>query len=210
MRPVTDLPTVSAADDELALLAAARRGEVEAFNGLVLRYQSRAYNLAYRLLGDSASAADATQEAFIHAYQRLSEFRTGYFRAWLLKIVTNACYDELRRQRRRPQVSIEALSTDSPDYALPQLVSDPADTPEQIAVRRDLDQIIQACLNQLENSFRTVAILIDIQGYDYQEVATIIGANLGTVKSRLSRARAKLRDCLQGAGELLPRAFRQN
>lgn len=131
--------------DELLLVEAAQRGEVESFNQLVLRYQTAMYNLAYRLLSDRAAAADLTQEAFISAYHALRSFRGSNFRAWLARIVTNACYDELRRRRRRPSVSIEDLAEDRADSAdQPVLISDPDESPEAQFDRRDLLAAIEA------------------------------------------------------------------
>src|SRR5579871_5587473 len=88
--------------DELALIREAQKGNVESFNSLILHYQASVYNLAYRLMGESEAAADATQEAFISAYGHLSQFRGGSFKSWLMRIVANTCYDELRRLKRRP------------------------------------------------------------------------------------------------------------
>jgi RNA polymerase sigma-70 factor (ECF subfamily) len=187
--------------DELTLIRDAQRGRVEAFNALVLAYQARAYNLAYRLLSDGEAAADATQEAFVSAYHNLRSFREGSFGAWLMRIVTNACYDELRRQKRRPTVSI-----DQTDDAL-QWMS-PAENPEGAAQRAELNRAIQGCLDGLPIEQRTAAVLCDVQGYEYGEIAAIMGVSLGTVKSRLSRARDRLRDCLRAAGELLPDVYR--
>lgn len=194
--------------DDLDLIAQAQRGDVQAFNGLILRYQTAMYNLAFRLLDDADLAADATQEAFIAAFRHLRQFRGSNFRAWLARIVTNACYDALRRRRRAP-VSLEALAaqrTDSTDQ--PALLSDPEESPEQLAARQALSQAIQDCLNQLPLSFRTVAIMSDVQDYSYDEIAIALNLSLGTVKSRLSRARHKLRDCLRAVRELLPGAYR--
>jgi RNA polymerase sigma-70 factor (ECF subfamily) len=191
--------------DEIALIRDAQRGNVDAFNSLVLHYQSSAYNLAYRMIGDGDSAADAVQEAFISAYHHLIQFRGGSFKAWLLRIVTNACYDEMRRRKRRPAVSI-----DDPDHeAEVQLVST-GETPEQAVHQQALNTAIQDCLDGLSNDHRLVAVLCDVQGYDYAEIAQIANVSLGTVKSRLSRARQNLRDCLQGAAELLPESYRLN
>ena len=96
--------------DETTLIRQAQRGDLEAFNRLVIVYQTQVYNLAYRLMGDQASAEDATQEAFISAFRGLRGYRGGSFRAWLLRIVRNACYDEFRRRQRRPTTSLEELS----------------------------------------------------------------------------------------------------
>jgi RNA polymerase sigma-70 factor (ECF subfamily) len=189
--------------DELALIQEAQRGNVSSFNTLVLHYQGGAFNLAYRLIGEPDAAADATQEAFISAYTHLSHFRGGSFKSWLMRIVTNACYDEMRRRKRRPVVSLDDMA----DGAELQLIS-PAESLESAAQRSALSRIIQDCLDGLPDEQRLVTVLCDIQSYDYQEIAAVTQVSLGTVKSRISRARQRLRDCLQSAGELLPEAYR--
>ncbi|MCZ7543652.1 MAG: sigma-70 family RNA polymerase sigma factor [Anaerolineae bacterium] len=191
--------------DEPALIEQARRGDVAAFNTLVLHYQDAAYNVAYRIMGDHDAAADATQEAFISAYRALKRFRGESLKPWLMRIVTNACYDELRRRQRRPTTSLEALHVVNPDP----LVSLP-ENPESAAQRADLSRAIAACLDRLPVDQRVVVVFSDIEGYSYQEIAEIADVSLGTVKSRLSRARARLRDCLRGVKELLPEAYRLN
>src|SRR6476646_2884111 len=103
------LSMVGNPEDEQVLIRRATRGDLDAFNALVLRYQDSAYTLAFRIMGDQASAADAAQEAMITAYRRLNTYRGGSFRAWLLRITTNQCYDELRRLKRRPAVSVEEM-----------------------------------------------------------------------------------------------------
>ncbi len=189
--------------DELALIHDAQHGNVESFNTLILHYQASVYNLAYRLTGEADSAADATQEAFISAYGHLTQFRGGNFKSWLMRIVTNACYDEMRQRKRRPAVSL-----DDPDHeAEVQLISS-GDGPESIAQQNALNRAIQDCLDGLPSDQRLVTVLCDVQGYDYQEIAQIVNVSLGTVKSRISRARQRLRDCLQGAAELLPESYR--
>src|SRR5450432_4228079 len=189
--------------DELTLIREAQRGNVESFNSLVLHFQSSVYNLAYRLTGESDSAADATQEAFISAYRHLSDFKGGSFQGWLLRIVTNACYDELRRRKRRPVVSL-----DNPDCPMMEQLVHPGESPEALLQHSALSRVIQDCLDDLPDDQRLVSVLCDVQGYDYQEISQIAGVSLGTVKSRISRARQRLRDCLQGAGELLPESYR--
>jgi RNA polymerase sigma factor (sigma-70 family) len=185
------------ATDEMALIRAARQGSVESFNTLVLTYQTGIYNLAYRLTGDPDAAADATQEAFISAYRNLTQFHDGSFRAWLSRIATNACYDELRRRQRRPTVSLD-------DPAAAVRWASAAESPESAVQRAELNRAIQDCLAGLPDDQRAVVVLCDVQGFDYQEIATITGQALGTVKSRLSRARGRLRDCLSAVRELLP------
>jgi len=194
--------------DEAALIDSARRGDLNSYNRLVLAYQDLAYNQAYRILGSLEAAEDATQDAFISAYRNLGVFRGGSFKAWLLRIVTNACYDELRRQKRRPTIPLEPLDTDDEEVESPRWLADPSETPEEAAERAELNQALQHCLGELPDDFRTVVILVDVQGLDYNEASQAIGKPLGTVKSRLARARLRLRGCLQGMWELLPAAFR--
>lgn len=196
--------------EEPELIREAQRGDLEAFNHLVIAYQARVYNLALRILGDPAAASDAAQEAFISGFKNLRGYRGGSFRAWMLRIVTNACYDELRRNKRRPATSLEDLISD-PDGPEPEdslALASAASGPEATAERFELARAIQDCLNGLPDEFRVVAVLSDVQGLDYQEISAVVGKPLGTIKSRLARARARLRDCLQRHGELLPPAFR--
>lgn len=194
--------------DEAALIQAAQRGDVNAYNTLVLRYQEQAFNVAYRIMGDADSAADATQEAFIAAFRAIHRFRGGSFRAWLLRIVTNACYDELRRRKRHPSASLEALYVEDEAPEPEGMLASRTEHPESYVQRRELQAAIMDCLQALSEDQRVVAVLSDIEGFSYEEIARIVGVALGTVKSRLSRARHSLRDCLQGFAELLPREYR--
>jgi RNA polymerase sigma-70 factor (ECF subfamily) len=194
--------------DESGLIQAARQGDLDAFNRLVLAYQDLVYTQAYRMMGEMDAAEDATQEAFISAYRNLQSFRGGSFRGWLLRIVTNACYDELRRRKRRPTVPLEPLTSDDEEIESPRWIADAGELPEERVMRAELGRQIQRCLDELPEEFRVVVVLVDIQGLDYHEAAQVVAKPVGTVKSRLSRARTRLRDCLQAARELLPGAFR--
>ncbi|MBN1286697.1 MAG: sigma-70 family RNA polymerase sigma factor [Anaerolineae bacterium] len=189
--------------DEAGLIEDAQRGDINAFNTLVLHYQDAVYNMAYRVMGEHHAASDAVQEAFISAYRGIERFRGGSFKSWLMRIVTNACYDELRRRKRRPTADIDVL-----DYTEPApLVSRP-ENPEAHAEHAALSDAIQGCINALPDDQRMIAVLCDVQGCSYQEAADIAGVSLGTVKSRLSRARGRLRVCLGAVRELLPRRYR--
>lgn len=194
--------------DERELIQAARENDLTAFNRLVLSYQNQAYNLAYRILGDPHLADDATQNAFIAAYRNINGFRGGSFKAWIMRIVTNACYDELRRQKRQPTVSIEPLTRYGEEVESPAWLEDTTEKPEDSAARVELSQAIQHCIQTLPAEFRIVIVLIDVQGLDYEEASKAVGRPLGTIKSRLARARLRVQECLQGFGELLPLAFR--
>jgi RNA polymerase sigma-70 factor (ECF subfamily) len=198
--------------DEAALIKEAQNGDLDSFNSLILTYQSLVYNVAYRIMGEPDSSADATQEAFISAFKNLKSFRGGSFRSWLLRIVTNACYDELRRRKRRPSTSLEELTefSEGTDSDEPATLGTHADSPETAASRSELTSAIEECISKLSAEFKMVVVLVDVQGYDYQEVSDVIRKPLGTVKSRLARARAKLRACLQQYRELLPASFRHD
>jgi RNA polymerase sigma-70 factor (ECF subfamily) len=194
--------------DEPELIRAAQHGDLDAFNRLVLAYQDNVFNTALRILGDEDLASDASQEAFISAFRGLNGYRGGSFRAWLLRTVTNACYDELRRRKRRPSIPLEPVNDDDEEIETPRWLADTSMSPEQQVETDELEHAIQHCLEGLPFEFRTVVVLADIQGLDYVEVAAAVRTPLGTVKSRLARARLRLRECLQGFGELLPSAFR--
>ncbi|MGD0174521.1 MAG: sigma-70 family RNA polymerase sigma factor [Anaerolineales bacterium] len=197
--------------DERILLQDARHGNLEAFNQLVLAHQNHAYSFAYRMLGEEEGAADAAQQAFLSAYRHLNELRGESFRSWLLRIVANACLDELRRRKRRPAVSLDDLAAgeedDRSDESL-SILADPAEGPESAAVRSDLRRSIEDCLSLLPPEQRATVLLVDVHALEYGEAARALRVALGTVKSRVARARAGLRDCLRAKGELPPQARR--
>jgi RNA polymerase sigma-70 factor, ECF subfamily len=194
--------------DEAALIQDARTGDLDAFNRLVLAYQDLLFNQAYRMLGESDPAEDATQEAFISAYKNLHAYRGGSFRAWLLRIVTNACYDELRRRKRRPTTPLEPVDDTGEELESPGWIADQSESPEAAIQRIELGNAIQHCLDELPDEFRAAVLLVDVQGFDYDEAAQALGKPLGTIKSRLARARMRMKNCLQGFWELLPSRFR--
>jgi RNA polymerase sigma factor (sigma-70 family) len=193
--------------DEAALIARAQRGELPAFNQIILHYQGIAYNVAYRILDDPDAAADATQDGFLKAYRKLDQYRGGSFKAWLLRIITNTCYDLLRAHRRRPTSSLDKDSEEGDGEHDATLV-DTAERPDDYVMRQELATTIQAAIGELPLDQRTVLVLSDIEGMNYQEISEATGAALGTVKSRLSRARAHLRDILLAKKELLPAQYR--
>ena len=147
---------------ELELVQRAREGELAAFNSLVLRHQNAAYGLALRFLSSREAAEDATQEAFIRAYRAIGTFRGERFRSWLFSIVANACRDELRRRRRRPQRSLDE-AREQPDRAdLDPTDTDP--TPEAQALSGELREALERSLMQLPEDWRLVVVLSDVQG----------------------------------------------
>ncbi|MGQ9676614.1 MAG: sigma-70 family RNA polymerase sigma factor [Chloroflexota bacterium] len=190
---------------EAELIAASQKGEIGAFNQLVLAHEQVVYNLAYRMVSDPDAAADIAQDAFMSAFQAIRSFRGGSFKSWLLRITVNACYDYHRRRKRRPTDSLdqmqEALCSDS-------VFIDHSDGPEDVALQREMLEYIQQGLARLPEEQRLVVILSDVQGLSYEEIAEVTRSSLGTVKSRLSRGRAHLRDFLLRQRELLPSSLR--
>ena len=191
--------------DETALIQEAQRGNLDSFNTLVLNYQDMLFNTALRIMGDQEAAADATQEAFLSAYKAMRKFRGGSFKSWLLRIVTNACYDQLRYKQRRPTSSLDNLPVEA-DHTY--YLEDESELPDEYVERRELNRLIQDGIADLPVEQATVLVLSDVQGMSYNEIADALDLSLGTVKSRLSRARAKLRDFMTEKGELLPARYR--
>ena len=198
-------PIVSPPSDEQAIITRAMQGETAAFNALVLKYQNMAYSVAYRMLRDEDAAADVVQDSLIKAYRALSGFQGGNFRSWLMRIVANTCYDVLRARQRHATDSLDDLLAEQ-DHT-PHLV-DHAEGPEGHAERMELNKFIEAGIQALPPDQRLVLVLCDVHGYAYDEIAEIANLPMGTVKSRISRARLRLRDYLLNKPERLPSSFR--
>lgn len=175
---------------ESALIERARRGDLDAFNDLVELHQRAVYNLCLRMIGNAAAAEDSAQEAFLSAWRGLAGYRGGSFRSWLMRIASNACTDELRRRVRRPALSLDVPPPGAED---PIDVPDAAEGPETIVLRREHQAAIQAALLRLPQDQRLAVIMCDIQGFAYEEIAAAMRVSIGTVKSRISRGRDKLR-----------------
>jgi len=193
--------------DEQALIGAAQQGDVSSFNRLVMAYQQIAYNVAYRVLGNPDAAADATQDAFLRAFRALSQYSGGSFRSWLLRIVTNCCYDQLRALKRRPATPLDDLVEDEEHSSL---LQDDTRQPQDEVENQELGALLQRALRTLPADQRTAVVLCDIQGLSYEEAAASGNLALGTIKSRLSRGRAKMRDYLLQHRELLPDGLRHS
>ncbi len=190
-------------EDESQLVQRSQQGDLDAFNQLVEQYQGQVYNLALRMLGDQALAADAAQEAFISAYRGIKGFRGGSLRSWFLRIAANASKDMLRSAKARPAVSLDAL-----ELAPSATPRSHEESPEDSALRQELGHEIGQGLNTLPHDQRLALVLVDIQGFSYEEAAQTMGKPVGTVKSRLSRAREHMREYLRSRPELLPARFR--
>ena len=183
--------------EDRTLIDLSRGGDLDAFNELVTRYQNAVYGVALKMVRNPATAEDLTQDAFISAFRNIAKFRGGNFRAWLLRIARNATYDHLRRTKRRPETSIEEnMAAFSNTFR----ASDPE--PEAWALTSELGRAITEGLMTLSNDHRLSIILVDMDGYRYEEAAEVMGVSVGTVKSRLNRARGRMRDFLKTRPEL--------
>lgn len=190
-------------DADQRLMGSARLGDVGAFNKLVDRHTPVIFNVCMRLLRDGAAAEDATQDTFLRAWGAIEGWQGGLVRPWLIRIATNRCYDLLRSQARRPAGSLDAET-----FEIEPLWSSQAEAPEDpeyFAARVDLSTRLERALASLPDDQRLAIILADVQGLSYEEVAQVAGVATGTVKSRISRGRGKLRDILRdtpGGAEL--------
>lgn len=186
--------------DEQALIQAAREGDLEAFNQLVLLYQDFLFSIALRILGTQEDAADATQEALIRAFRKFDSFHNGSLRSWLARVLVNICYDELRCQARHPLLFLDQLGADDEELDPDDRLIDLAPGPEQGLETLELDGAIRRGLRTLSPGYRSVLILVDIEGLSYEEAARAARIPVGTVKSRLARARLQMRAILQPVG----------
>lgn len=191
-------------DEEQALIKAAQGGDLNAFNALILRYQNLLFGIALRMLGDEDVASDAVQEALISAFSKFNSFRGGSLRSWLARVTVNACYDEMRRKRRQREVPIEQFNMEGDEMEDLAWMIDPAARPEEQFDSYELANVIQHSLNQLTPAYREVVVLVDIEGLSYEEASLAARVPVGTVKSRLARARLQMRSSLQRYTDLVP------
>lgn len=180
--------------NETELITAAQKGDLEAFNRLVLAYQDLVYRQSFYMLGDPEAAADVAQEVFIKAYTSLKSFRGGSFKAWLLRTATNTTYDELRRRKRHLNQPLFPVNEDDEENEAVSWMVDPGPQPEELAERQESSEHIRHLISRLKPAYQAALVLIDLQGLDYEEAAQLMGVPVGTVKSRLARGRLQLRD----------------
>ena len=189
--------------DEQRLIQLSRDGDYDAFNRLVVEYQDAVFAVVLRTVRNRATAEDITQDTFISAFRKISSYRGGIFRAWLFRIAKNASLDYLRKVARRGESSIE-----EDIVYFSEIVEDDSQDPLADTLNSELARLIDHCLDGLSEDHRFAMVMIDIEGYQYDEAAESIGVSIGTVKSRLNRARARMRDCVQQQPELLPASMR--
>jgi RNA polymerase sigma-70 factor (ECF subfamily) len=191
-------------EDEKDLITAAQRGALDAFNTLIVRYQNLLFGIALRMLNDEDLAADAVQEALISAFSKFRTFRGGSLRSWLARVTVNACYDELRRKRRQREVPLEQFNMEGEEVEDLSWMIDPTARPEERYESFELESAIQDSLQMLTPAYREVVVLVDIEGLSYDEASMVARVPVGTVKSRLARARLQMRSSLKGYKDLLP------
>ncbi len=194
-------------DEERDLINAAQRGDLDAFNALILRYQNLLFGIALRMLNDEDTASDAVQEALISAFSKFRTFRGGSLRSWLARVTVNACYDELRRKRRQREVPLEQFNMEGEEVEDLLWLIDPAARPEEQYESFELESAIQHSLKLLTPAYREVVVLVDLEGLSYEEASGAARIPVGTVKSRLARARLQMRSSLQGYKDLLPSQY---
>lgn len=188
--------TLPAHANDADLVQAAQQGELAAFNRLVERHQQAVFSVCMRLLRDVQQAEDAAQDTFVRAWNAIDRFQGPTIVPWLLRIATNRAYDMLRTSARRPASSLDAeLYEVEPEWTSQ---ATPAEPPESFTARRELSGYLEQALDDLPADQRLAVVLSDVQGYGYEEIATITDVSIGTVKSRISRGRSKLRQALKG------------
>ena len=178
---------------EDALIELSSKGDLEAFNQLVISHQDMVFHHALALLGDRDLAEDAAQESFIKAFQGLHDFRGGSFRSWLLKITTNSSYDLLRRSSRRPEIPLMPEDDEGEEIESPSWLADPGLPVQDTVERNEFSRKLYQMVDELPEAYRAVLTLIDLYELEYTEAAEILKVPLGTIRSRLARARLQLR-----------------
>lgn len=185
--------------DEL-LLRRACKGDVQAFEELMQSHESRIYAIALRMMGNREDAQDCAQEAMVRIYRAMGSFKgQSALATWIYRITMNTCLDELRRRKARKVTSLDSLVDNgwSP--------TDTGDTPEEHGLRVEKQNALNRAIQSLPDDMRAAIILRDVKGYSYDEIASILDANVGTIKSRISRGREKLREILSKQSELFGR-----
>src|SRR6202521_315874 len=184
--------------DDRDLVGRARRGDPEAFTQLMMQYQVPVYNMALRMVGRPDDAADIAQEAFTRAWEKIRTLRDAPFKSWLFQIAANLCYDHFRRGRRygvMPEEdqtgNVVGLGIATPD-------------PQERAEANERNQLVRQSIQALEHDMRIAIVLRDVNGMAYDEIASVLRVPLGTVKSRIARARAQVQERLQQHPDLFP------
>ncbi|OPY58815.1 MAG: ECF RNA polymerase sigma-E factor [Pelotomaculum sp. PtaU1.Bin035] len=190
------------------LIEKSKNGDMEAFEQLVRRYENKVYTVAYRFLGNHADASDLAQDTFLRLYQALPGFRgESSFMTWLYRITANACRDEIRRQQRCHVVSLDNETVKNGNHVISR-ISGSILSPEEEVERIEFNNTIQQCISSLSEEHRLILVMREVQGLSYEEIAEVMKCSLGTVKSRLSRARQAFKEKFDHRRELFGRDSR--
>lgn len=187
--------------EESKLIRRASEGDAASFNSLMQMHERRMYAVAVRMCGNPEDAQDCLQEAMLRIYRSIAGFKAqSSFSTWVYRITMNACLDELRKRKNRPSTSLDGLVDEG--WSPP----DNAESPEKYAVRSEVRNSLHRLIGELPEDMRAAIVLRDIQGYSYDEIARMLDANVGTIKSRISRGRERLREKIAASPELFDRA----
>ena len=183
--------------NERWLIEESKKGNIDAFEQLIKDYKKSAYNIALRVMRNVEDAEDASQEALIKIYKNINNFNMeSTFKVWMYRIVVNTCID-FKRRKTINAISIDETIDLGSGRELQREITDESSNPDALIERNYDTQLVNDAINMLEDDFKTIIILRDIKGFTYDEVSQILNCNLGTVKSRLSRARKKLKEILE-------------
>ncbi|MCG9968028.1 sigma-70 family RNA polymerase sigma factor [Pelotomaculum terephthalicicum JT] len=187
--------------DEI-LIERSKNGDMDAFEQLVHRYENKVYTVAYRFIGNHADASDLAQDTFLRLYHALPSFRgESSFMTWLYRITANVCRDEIRRRQKYHFVSLDNETENNGDHIMSR-VSGRTPSPEEVVEQKEFNGMIQECIDSLNKEHRLILIMREVQGFSYEEIADILKCSLGTVKSRLSRARQAFKEKFNDRREL--------
>ena len=186
--------------EESRLIRRASEGDAEAFNSLMGLHERRMYAISLRMCGNAEDAQDCLQEAMLRIYRSISGFKAqSSFSTWVYRVTMNTCLDELRRRKNRQNTSLDGLL----DAGWAPV--DGGETPERHALRSEVRATLQAMIGELPEDMRTAVVLRDVQGFSYDDIARMLDTNVGTIKSRISRARERLRKKISSRSELFDR-----
>jgi RNA polymerase sigma-70 factor (ECF subfamily) len=184
--------------EDTALVNAYLDGETRSFDVLVERYQTRLLNFVYRIVGDRERAEDLVQEVFVRVYRHLGRFdRSKKFSTWIYTIASNLAKNELRNRSRNPLVLFTSMTKGWEDEERPLEFEDPSSRPDDLFRKRHVRELVETSVAQLPTHHREVFVLREIEGRSYEEIAEITHCNLGTVKSRLNRARNSFAEIIE-------------
>ena len=193
---------MSASQDDLVLIERTKAGDRAAFNDLIYRYESRAYQYAYRLTSSSEEASDIVSDAFLRVFNAIHNFKgQSAFTTWLYRIITNCYLDSRKKERSRPVVSLDsAVATDEGEFE--RQVEDTGATPDEEVEKKERERLVQRALLRIPDYQRAMLVMYHVENLSYEEIAEALDLPIGTVKSRLNRARLSLRDQLARDREL--------